>query len=326
MKNGEKAAVLINIGDGKESCHNAIRTVLSHSAYFSEVHVVKFDWDSNIPLYVTWANDREALERAGINVVIHSIFDESRVNAPLLIELSPYADVKEGPLSQLINRIDAASVHHQSLQHFAVASRITVDKDTPFSWNYWMLGFLIAVTSVWDFWKSVWWRARHFRQDDVRAKLVFKTFRRSIVAPRHLTWWLWNSGTDTLIDGRGAARIALKQPQIYNYVLSKLREPSFSLWLVPFSIYYFLFAFPWWAYVLDGSALQQWFMSTRFHMFWSSGLGWVLWSTMWALHSLAIWAMSIRKAHHVPFQLVMCFAYPFYLTLYPFAWIFAKIN
>ena len=335
-----KAAAIIKRTDWDENPQLAVQSVIRNHEHFSELHFVDAVWNVDCIDYKGWhEQDLPALKKFHIKVVVHSKLDPNKIGASLVVELSPYCQVMPGGMNTLMDQVRESITENQSLTHFAVEAGTYIPTNVGLWKKHPMMipdaftsyGFFIALF-VFDFIRRYWlnfghmlysrWGRKYALTTDVRARLVYKTFGRHRFAEHSIFWTLINPAHHPIEYG---GRAVLNAPDVTNqgwrFVLWYFRLHRFltiGLWIVPFVLYYWLLAYPWWN-AFFGSA------QTRFLQLLIRPVDYQIFVAWWIAQSL--YAMSVCNRYlDIPFQNLLCCLQPFYIALLPVVLVYAQFH
>lgn len=322
-----RVSVLIRIPSSNPSPANAIGSVVNNTKHVRDLHLEQMGYSSEAVLsYPDATKDQQALAEAGVTVTWHSTFEASKLKTQALIHLEPDVKVTESAFKQLKQDMLA----YPQCQHFTLSSILYLN--TPrFSW--WELpwyGFLFPLLIV-DSLANLFTLWQHARTVDMRAQLVQSTWpcRSRLAAPA--SWWRWWIRTGTCWTRAGGVSCVQMPFQAKDRGLSLVlrtvkqhRSMVRVWWLLLFSVYYALFALPWWTLVLGThqSAATDGFLSWLL-------LRPVLADTFWLAVQLVHLALVVYASWgeiELPANAegVAILLYPVYLTLAPAFFLYGR--
>jgi len=239
--------------------------------------------------------------------------------------------------------------------YFALASTLHYDPGAETSLSWLWLGFL-PVLAVLDWWRGLcnWWGYHHV--GDVRIETLTTTFP----ARKHVereSPWPWRSW---LCCSRYAGRkVARKKSAVVQHVrageewlhlshtissdphmvwfLATLPIPVANcLWVPAFAVYYWMFAIPWWKWLLTwlvtgyvpanlGTQLE--WLTRPLAIFYEYPLSRIWWPVLIAHMLFVVTPITMRRMQLGGGYSFFCLVfYPFYLTLSPLLWCLIKIS
>ena len=335
----KKTAAIITRTDWEENPQPAVQSVIRNSIRFSELHFIDDVWSLETIDYPGWNQDYRMLKQNNVKVIVHSKLDANKIQASLVVELSPYCQLMPGGLNTLMNQVQESVVENPSLTDFAIETGICIPtKITEWKKKPLMVpdaftsyGFIIAMM-VFDTIRRYWinfgnffyrrWGAKYALTTDVRAKLIYKTYGKHYIPSEQIWWTLINPNHHPIeAGGRGALNVPDSTNQGWRFVLWYFRHHRFlrfGLWIMPFVIYYWIFAYPWWNTLIVGT-------ETRFIQLLMRPNQWQIVLVWWLVNT--VYAISVSNRYlDVPFQNLLCFLQPIFVAFLPLVILYSKFH
>lgn len=327
---GLKVAAVITLAHAGEDMSVGLESVRKLKDYFSELHIV---YPRN---YVTPDKDSIA-----VGIPYHPHYEELTTailgNVLLVVHVRPDHDIGEPALLELL---ESAQENSRTCDHYAVRGRVDCDGE-----RYpWLLGF-VWLLSYMDWFRTWlnWWG--YHTVDDLRAVKVVPRFPSGCHIPSYRHAWLfavWSriawiryNAQSLIVLARPEGGQEQKNPEGSTrppagggwttslFFRNIYRHPHIGLWnmtwWVPFVVYYFFFALPWWNLLLRHAEYTDLFVRPSLY----NAVSWLLWRNVWHPVWLALWGAQIvlcmwivaRRYKHVSLGWVVLM--PVYLTLSP---------
>jgi hypothetical protein len=333
-----KVSILIELSEADEDPTQALQTVakVCGPQLVTDVHLVQWAYNSDNP---KWRAGLEALRVAQIPWFVHSTLDEAalrKLQSKALVRLDPAHYVTDGALRMLIEQMAGRSSWFSGADHFAISSYIWIEPAaTGAGLRDWCNAFFaygwLLVVLVLDTFRFYTHLGAYHRNTDVTARLVSTTFPdRTVLAP-HRWWMLWGGFGSGLALPQSGGNACLLLPSaaagdqgmsLLMRLLRGHRHLGAGLWLLPFTLYYCAFAFPWWMLMLPRSYIPFWWMAMPL-----DPRQWAWWWQMLQLGHLLVVAMTSYNQLHVPWgmQPMQILLYPFYLATAPLVFLYARL-
>jgi hypothetical protein len=319
----KKVSAVITISDADESPERAIQSIIENPQFFADVHLVKHGYSSQYRMYDGWADDLEMLITLGLSPVWHSKLEPSKLRTRAIVDIEPDLWVADGALTTLLDDIEA----NPTCDHFAVSSLTTIalpDGGTPRmhleSLSY---GFLIVIL-VLDTLRSIGSLFQIHRTVDLRARLLTATYPNRVrVAPYR--WWVWWFGTGvstTKKAGYACIQIPAAKDQGIEFVLRTIKTHRYmgvGMWTVWYTLYYAIFAWPFWNTFLMRSNwwVAMWLLRDMRSPWWIS---------IYVGHTALVGYITLRylKFPRQEIRLLQIVLYTFYLTASPLVFLYGR--
>lgn len=335
----ERFSAVIKISQFEECPESGIQSVLCNAAYFKELHIVKHGYDINQTLYDTWKEDHNLMMEKGISVYWHNEFDTNKTHTHAVVHILPDHQVLSGAMTTLHEDMVQAAKDAPSRTHFALTGITSIrlserQKRDVYQWMQSLsYGFLLVVMMLdWlrslcqpPFFPFIWNIFKYHKTSDLRAVTVRTTYpRRAQLAPEAWSWWIWNNGQSRAKSVGAAVMCIPKNKDVgIPFVLRTIKTHNhlgFGLWVLGFSLYYWLFAWPWW-----NTLVLDWGWSILYPLT-HDPRTWY-WLTVYVLHTLIVavvaWNNMELPLGLLPIQVLL---YTFYLTISPIVLVYGRFH
>jgi len=318
-----KASAVIEISNQGESCRDAVKTVLSNTKFFCDVHFVYFAGNENTVYYPGFLEDFCALQEAGLHVHRHARLNLQKLETLMRIDIAPDLDATEGAFYVLFDCFAAdPSVNEAgvSSQLYLEASERRRPSDIMEAMLFY--GFLLVLL-VFDTLRSIVRLFRYNRTVDLKGVRLSRVYPHQTRAPPD-RWYMWWIFTGVAATQRGASSCIQTPPDSGLALLMRtIRSHRYltwvGLWWLGFWLYYACFAWPWWNYVLDPhSMLGAWLVRDMSRTFWQ---------LVYVAHTFFAGCITWAYVDEYPYHLkgLHVLTYTLYLTFFPIAWFVCKV-
>lgn len=327
-----RVSVLIRIPPSNPSPALAIASVLRNKQHIRDLHIEQRAHSQEATLNYPKAKEHLAeLEAAGITLTWHSEFNASKLQTQALVHMEPDLRVVEAAFLQLKRDM----LERPDCHHYAVSSMLQLKTDVYSYWELPWYGVLFPLLMVdWLAWLWTW--GQHARTVDLRCQLVQTTWGGRARLSRQ-GWWRWWIGTGVCRTAAGDVTCVqmpvLPKDRGRALVLRTIKDHAHMTWRKPwwlalYALYYFLFAFPWWTFLLaaseDGTTVGLTGLASSLAMRSFTNPAWVAVQLVhWTLVTYLLWAEIMLPANTEGVALLL---YPVYLTLSPLFFLYGRFH
>jgi len=327
---------VITVSSSNEELHTGLETIIRCKRYFGRrLHIVK---EGFRPLDDMTQGERDALEEAGFEIIVHTKFDESKVTDRMAaIFIGPDLQVTEGGMQKLYTNMKNSNHRHS---YFSVSSNIKFEGQNDWrdhqNWiNIGSYGFLLVILML-DLFRSILNLTKYHRTCDLRAQTLTHAYPNKKTFTRRpfwgLSWILW-TGVSGQNDGAAdVLQIVSKTHSGWDFVFRTISQHAhmglFNLkWGILFWTNYFLFSWPWWSRFLPPIPDTHWYYQVAtFLLYRDMTNGFWIWFYSMQLVLVAICAwMYMDTPIHIATLSGQILLYPVYVALSPIIFLIGRL-
>lgn len=317
---------VVKLSGHAENASNAFQSIINNHGAFNKVHLVCSYYEANVEPFKGYHDLRDELAKKGIEVNVCDSFDRDdcpEVDGDAVTEISPYCVLRGGGVAKLkkvIARLEKQK--NTSAMHFGLTTTMVIPEES-FRRDFWHAisgyGFLL-ITFYIDMWWRIYCFGKYYLESDVRTSFVCSTYNRKFIPRLSLFTRVWNNEQ---VASRYAGDSAVLRPEskmrgfkLARYIVNTHNKQVFGgawLFVLMFGFYFWL-AYPWWNHLTIPGASQM-LLRPVF-----GPLNLVLY-----LFNAGMLYMGSSYYLILPHQALLCILFPFYLTLYPLFWIYARL-
>lgn len=298
---------VIHITNFNESPRPAIQSIIANKDRFKQIHFVYPLYQSEEDsMYPEWLKEDKNLLGGGIEVFFHIALHAQALDANcIIVEIPANCEVKQGAFSKIQNIMKSADTKQNTC---ALATTTSL----PY-FSIWG-GFFVILQVIESIWNRIFERGKLIEYTDIKAYFLIKKGKVQYFPDNN--GYLFNMGTIPKVYSDGTAVLRPNNFSIFEFLMWRLHTHAnlklLGLWVLPYSINYFIFAISWPLILRGAFAFGDFYFASYVLLVW---IVQVLFSYWISVHYIKC-----------PKKLIYCLLFPLYWALFPWILVYARLT
>lgn len=315
--------VVVRLTSHGEDATNALQSVINNHKHFAKVHVICSFYEKHKEPFKGFDAFVDALKGLHIEVKVVGEFQCDDTKGDCLIGVHPYCVLRSGGVTKLHKVItELEKQKNTQVMHFGITTTMIAPTTGDFMRDFLdaILGYgFLLITFYLDMWWRIWSRGKFYLSTDVCASFINSTYHRKYIPALSRMSRLWDNEQAFSAYGEDSAVLKpepkMRGFRLARYIVNTHNKQGTGLWLfVFFLFFYYWLAYPWWNHLtIPGASI----VLVRPVL---GPLNLILY-----IFTVAILYMGSSYYLIVPHQGLLCLMLPFYITLYPLFWAYARL-